>query len=165
MTNREVIDSYVGAWRERDPEKIAAHFADDGVRRWEMVVPPVIGGPNRFKGPRAIAEPIRSLIAAIPDITTEIPSLVETDGGAVLEFVHAGTHQGDWNKWTAQGEHVEFSGVCVYQVADDKISEECIYFDPDLLVREWVPPLTTLMGVGLGMWKQGRATKKARAVA
>jgi hypothetical protein len=58
MTSREVIESYLAAWRERDPEKIAEHFADDGVRRWEIVVPIPIGGPNRFEGRREIVNQI-----------------------------------------------------------------------------------------------------------
>jgi len=53
-------------------------------------------------------------------------------------------------------------GVCVYRTAADKLAEECIYFDPDLMVRNWAPPLGTLMGVGLTMWRGGRATKRAR---
>ena len=123
-TSREVIESYVTAWRERDPGKIAAHFADDGVRRWEIVVPIPIGGPNRFQGPEEIAGPIRSLLTAIPDLELEIRQLVETDQGGLLEWVHTGTHTGAWNKLAPQGEHVEFSGVAVYEISEGKITEE-----------------------------------------
>jgi steroid delta-isomerase-like uncharacterized protein len=164
-TNREVMESYVAAWRERDPQKIAAHFADEGVRRWEIVVPIPIGGPNRFQGREEIAEPMRSLLTAIPDLELEVRQLVGTDEGGLLEWVHSGTHTGAWNKLAPQGEHVEFSGVAVYTISEGKITEERLYFDPNLLVRDWAIPLDTLMGVGMTMWKQGRATKKARRVA
>lgn len=162
MSKLEPVESYIAAWRERDPEKIAAHFADDGVRRWEFVVPPVIGGPHEFRGPAEIARPIRALIGAIPDLDLAVPRLVESDDGAMLEWVHTGTHTGAWNKWTPQGERVEFAGVSVYRIAGDKIAEERIYLDPDLMVRNWAPPLGTLMGVGMTMWKEGRATKRTR---
>jgi hypothetical protein len=162
MTNLQLVESYVAAWRARDPGRIAAHFAQDGVRRWEIVVPPIIGGPRRFTGPDEIAGPVRALIGALPDLETETRRLAETGDGAMLEWRHTGTHSGTWGKWAPQGEPVEFSGVSVYRIADDKLAEECIYFDPDLLVRRWVPPLGTLMGVGMTMWKQGRATRRAR---
>ena len=86
QTSRELAESYVSAWRERDPEKIAAHFSDDGVRRWEIVVPIPIGGPNRFHGPEEIAKPIRSLLSAVPDLELEVRQLVETDEGALVEW-------------------------------------------------------------------------------
>lgn len=164
-TNREVIESYVAAWRERDPAKIAAHFAGDGVRRWEIVVPIPIGGPNCFHGPKEIAKPIRSLLTAVPDLELEVRQLVETDQGALLEWVHTGTHTGAWNRLTPQGEHIEFSGVAVYKVTDGKIAEERLYFDPNLLIREWAVPLGTLMSVGMTTWKQSRATRKTRKAA
>ena len=73
-----------------------------------------------------------------------------------------GTHTAAWNKLTPQGEPMELSGVSVLEIADGKITEERLYFDPWLLGREWAVPLGTLMGIGLDMWKESRAIKKAR---
>ncbi|MFP5450820.1 MAG: ester cyclase [Thermoleophilia bacterium] len=162
MTKTDLVESYVAAWRERDPAAISAHFAADGVRRWEVVVPPVIGGPNRFRGPAEIAVPIRGLLGAIPDLDLEVPRLVETADGAICEWRHSGMHTGSWNDWAPQGERVEFAGVSVYRIAGDMFAEECIYFDPDLLVRNWAVPLGTLAGVGLSTLRQGRAIRRAR---
>ena len=72
---------------------------------------------------------------------------------------------GAWNRLTPQGEHIEFSGVAVYKVTDGKIAEERLYFDPNLLIREWAVPLGTLMSVGMTTWKQSRATRKTRKAA
>lgn len=162
MTKLELLDSYVAAWRERDPRRIAAHFADDGVRRWQIIVPPVIGGPNRFQGPADIAVPIRGLITAIPDLGLDVPRVAETDDGAMCEWRHHGTHTGTWNRWTPQGELVEFSGVSVYVIAGDRFAEECIYFDPNQLVRDWAVPLGTLARVGMSTLRQSRAIRRAR---
>lgn len=165
MSIREVVDSYVAAWTARDPEAIAGHFADDGVRRWEIVVPPVIGGPRRFQGPEEIAVPIRGLIGAIPDLGLETGRYAEAGDSALLEWRHWGTHTGAWNRWTPQGEAVEFSGVSVYRLAGDRLAEEVIYFDPDLLVREWAVPLGALASVGVGTLRQGRAIRRRRRAA
>jgi SnoaL-like polyketide cyclase len=162
MSGREILDSYVEAWKARDPERIAGHFAADGVRRWEIVVPPVIGGPRRFQGRAQIAAPVRALITAIPDLALEAQRFAETEEGGMLEWRHFGTHTGAWNRWTPQGEPVEFSGVSVYRIAGDEIAEECIYFDPDLLVREWAVPLGALASVGIGTLREGRAIRRRR---
>ena len=61
------------------------------------------------------------------------------------------------------GERVEFSGVSVYRLVDAHIIQARIYFDPDLLIRNWVPSLTTLGRIGMTTWKQARATKRARS--
>jgi len=162
MSGREIVDSYVAAWQDRDPERIAGHFSQDGVRRWEIVVPPVLGGPRRFQGPAEIAVPIRNLITAIPDLGLEARRFAETEDGAMLEWRHFGTHAGAWNRWSPQGEPVEFSGVSVYRIAGDEIAEECIYFDPDLLGREWAVPLGALARVGIATLREGRAIRHRR---
>lgn len=165
MSGREIVEAYVASWRARDPERIAAHFAVDGVRRWEIVVPPVIGGPRHFRGRTEIATPIRGLLGAIPDLGLEALRLAETDDGALLEWRHFGTHTGTWGRWTPQGEAVEFSGVSAYRVAGDEIADECIYFDPDLLVRAWAVPLGALARVGIGTLRAGRGIRRARRAA
>ena len=51
MTRTQVVEAYGEAWRGRDPGAIASHFAPEGVRRWEFVVPPVLDQPNSRQGP------------------------------------------------------------------------------------------------------------------
>jgi hypothetical protein len=58
---------------------------------------------------------------------------------------------------------VEFAGVSIYRVAGDHLPEERISFDPDLLIRDWVPGFGTLANLGMTMWKRGREAKRARA--
>jgi hypothetical protein len=162
MAQTGVVESYVDAWKQRDPEAIAAHFAPRGVRRFEFVVPPLLDEPSQRDGPAEIVKPIRALITAMADLSLDVLGRVESNDGGMLEWRHTGTHTGAWDRWTPQGERVEFSGVSVYRLVDAHIFEERIYFDPDLLIRNWVPSLTTLGRIGMTMWKQGRATKRAR---
>lgn len=162
MSGRQVVESYVEAWRARDPERIAAHFTEDGVRRWEIVVPPVIGGPRYFQGRAQIAVPVRALLTAVPDLALEVRRVAESPDGGMLEWRHYGTHTGAWNRWTPQGEPVEFSGVSVYRIAGDQIADECVYFDPDLLVREWAVPLGALARVGVRTLRDARVIRRRR---
>lgn len=165
MSQAAVIDSYLNAWRDRDPDAIVGHFAAHGIRSFEVVVPPLLDEPGRRVGPAQIMVPVRALITAVPDLATQILSLATADGDPFIvsaEWRHTGTHTGDWDRFTAQGESVEFSGVSVFRVSGDRIIEERLYFDPYLLTRNWVASLPTLGRMGMTMWRQGRATKRVR---
>jgi hypothetical protein len=163
MTRRELIDSYVAAWNALDPEEVAGHFTADGVRHWEVVVPPMIGGPVAFRGPAEIAKPVRDFMTAVPDLQGELLGFAETPNGAFVEWRHWGTHTGAWAGWSGQGEPIAFQGVSIYRIEGDALAEERMYFDPDVMAREWAPGLGTLMGLGFGMWRRGRAAKRARS--
>jgi hypothetical protein len=165
MSPTQIIDSYLNAWRDRDPERIARHFAPHGVRSFEVVVPPLLDETGRRVGPAQIAIPVRGLLTAIPDLTLEVLNRADAGPNSQVEMVewrHTGTHTGDWDRLTGQGEPVEFSGVSVIRVGENEILEERLYFDPYLLTRNWVPSLPMLGRMGMTMWKQGRATKRAR---
>ncbi len=165
MPHDDLIRSYLEAWNSHDPERVAGYFAKDGVRHWEVVLPPMIGGPTRFRGHSEIAAGVKAFMDAVPDMRVEIDDLIETDSGAVLEWRVLATHTGAWGDWRGQGENVDLPGVSIYRIADDAIVEERMHFDPDMMARNWAPGLGALMSVGLKMWKRGRATKRERAAA
>jgi len=165
MPHQDLVRSYLEAWNNHDPERVASFFAQDGVRNWEVVLPPMIGGPTRFRGRSEIAAGVKAFMDAVPDLKVEIEDLIETEAGAVLEWRVLATHTGSWGDWSGQGEEVDLPGASFYRIVDGAIAEERMYFDPDMMARKWVPKLGTLMGVGVKMWKQGRATKRTRAKA
>ncbi len=140
MSNTEIVRSYISAWNAHDPEAAAEHFADDGVRHWRVVMNPLIGGPTRFEGHEEIAGGVKAFMDAVPDLVVDTPVLVETDDGAILEWVVRATHTGAWGGWAAQGEDVELPGVSIYRVVDGKIVEERMHFDVDMMARNWTPP-------------------------
>jgi steroid delta-isomerase-like uncharacterized protein len=140
MTKTDLITSYAAAWNSHDSKRVAAHFADDGVREWEVVMSPLIGGPTRFAGQDDIATGVKAFMDALPDLAVEARTLVETSDGAVLEWTVTGTHQGAWGGWTGQDERVELPGVSVFRVKGGKLVEERMYFDPDVMAKNWTPP-------------------------
>ena len=77
MSNTEVVRSYISAWNTHDPEAAAAHFADDGVRHWQVVMSPLIGGPTRFEGHDEIAGGIKAFMDAVPDLVVERRQLLD----------------------------------------------------------------------------------------
>jgi steroid delta-isomerase-like uncharacterized protein len=140
MSNAEVVRSYAEAWNAHDARSVAGHFTRDGVRHWQVVVNPLIGGPTRFEGPEEIAAGVKAFMDALPDLVVSAETVVETGDGAVLEWRVRGKHTGAWGGWSGQGEEVDLPGVSVYRIDGDKIAEERMYFDPDMMARNWTPP-------------------------
>ena len=139
-SRREVVESYFTAWNGHDPEAVAAHFTPDGVRHWQVVNNPAIRSPERFEGPAAIAAGVKSYMDAFPDLRVEAGVYAESDDGAIFEWTCFGTHTGAWGDWQGQGEDMELPGVSIVRLRDGDILEERMYFDPDMLARNWRPP-------------------------
>jgi hypothetical protein len=137
---RELTDSYFAAWNAHDPGAVASHFAPDGVRHWRVVNNPAIHSPNRFEGRSAISEGVRAFMVMLPDLRVESGIYAETEEGAVYEWICTGTHTGAWGDWEGQGEAVELPGVSIARMAKGQILEERMYFDPDMMARNWRPP-------------------------
>jgi ketosteroid isomerase-like protein len=139
-TARQIISSYQAAWNAHDPVACAEHFAPDGVRRWMVVNNPAVHSPDSFTGHEDIAEGIRAFMENTPDLRVEIGACADSDDGAIFEWTVLGTHTGAWGDWQGQGEDLELPGVSVLRVADGRIVEEKMFFDPDMMARNWRPP-------------------------
>jgi steroid delta-isomerase-like uncharacterized protein len=139
-SRREVVESYFAAWNAHDAEEVAAHFAPDGVRHWKVVNNPAIRSPDRFEGRAAIAAGVAAYIDAFPDLRVEAGEYAESDDGAIFEWTCLGTHTGAWGDWQGQGEAMELPGVSIVRLRDGEIVEERMYFDPDMMGRNWRPP-------------------------
>jgi ketosteroid isomerase-like protein len=139
-TVAELVDSYFDAWNAHDTGRVASHFTPDGVRHWQVVNNPLIGGPARFEGTDEIEHGVKVFMDAVPDLRVEPGVRAETADGAIFEWRVIGTHTGAWGGWTGQGEAVDLPGVSIVRIADGKFAEERMYFDPDMMARNWRPP-------------------------
>lgn len=137
---REIVDSYRAAWNAHDPVACAEHFTPEGVRRWMVVNNPAVHSPDRFEGREDIAQGIRVFMENTPDLRVELGAYAEGEDGAIFEWTVLGTHTGAWGDWQGQGEELELPGVSILRVADGRIAEEKMFFDPDMMARNWRPP-------------------------
>ena len=139
-STRELVHAYFAAWNSHDPDGVAAQFAPDGVRRWQVVNNPAIHSPDWFEGRGAIAGGVKAFMDMLPDLRVELGAYAETEDGGIFEWTCFGTHTGAWGDWEGQGEAVELPGVSIVRIADGQILEERMYFDPDMMARNWRPP-------------------------
>ena len=101
---------------------------------------PAVHSPDSVEGREAIADGIRAFMENTPDLRVELGAYAEDDEGAIFEWTVLGTRTGAWGDWHGQGDDLELPGVSILCVADGRILEERMYFDPDMMARNWKPP-------------------------
>ena len=123
-----VIDELAAAWNARDPDAVAATFADDGVRD-EVAL-----AHRRLEGRQAIATGVGEIITAWPDCTLESRGRFSHGDTEVLEWVFRGTSKAPFGPLPATGEAGELRGVSVCTIADGRIQEERVSWDTATLM-------------------------------
>lgn len=123
-----VVDELVSAWNSRDPQRIAATYADDGVRD------EVAFTHRRLEGRSAIAAGVGEIVSAWPDCTLEVRTRVSSGDTEVLEWTFRGTSSAPFGPLPATGQAGELHGVSVCSVADGLIREERVYWDTATLM-------------------------------
>ena len=78
----------------------------------------------------------RHFLAAFPDVQHTIDDLIAEGDRVVLRTTARGTHQNEFEGIPRTGRAVEFTGLVVYRVADDKIAESWGEIDFLRLIRE-----------------------------
>jgi hypothetical protein len=154
----ELGNAYVAAWNAHDAHACGALFTDDGVREWQVKP---LAGVSRFKGRVAVVEGIQEFMTAIPDVHVELHNVWEIPGGLVVEWRVLGTHQADWDVWTAQGDAGSFSGISVCRIQDDRVADERMCFDARLMAANWRPP--AIMPALTSLAKRRAQRREARA--
>jgi len=117
------------AWESQDPQRVAALYAENGVREEVLITHSVL------RGRAEIARQVSAYMQAVPDCFVEIRRVVErTDGGFVVEWTWGGTHTNDIEGLPAGGERVELPGTTIYDMDGDLIARENLYCDFSIML-------------------------------
>ena len=129
MDPSAVADRYFDAWNRRDPEAIAAVFADGGTYT-DPLVPDGIG-------PAATAGYAGGLFTAFPDLAFEIESSgTRPDGSVAAQWIMTGTNDGPFQGLPPSGRAVRLPGADVIAVAGDRVRSVVGYFDSAVIPRQ-----------------------------
>jgi steroid delta-isomerase-like uncharacterized protein len=139
-TKRKIVEdharSYFDALARRDPDAMASHWSDDGV---EELVPMTV-----LRGPAAIRDFFRGLVAAVPDAETTVERLVADDRRAAVEWRLRGTFNGGpFQGLEPTGRHIELRGFDLLEIEGGEIQSNTAYFDGADFARQvgMLPPL------------------------
>ena len=129
MDPSAVADRYFDAWNRRDPEAIAAVFADGGTYT-DPLVPDGIG-------PAATAGYAGGLFTAFPDLAFEIESSgTRPDGSVAAQWMMTGTNDGPFQGLPPSGRAVRLPGADIIAVAGDRVRSVVGYFDSAVIPRQ-----------------------------
>jgi steroid delta-isomerase-like uncharacterized protein len=127
------VESYFQAWNARDPEAVAAAFAEGGT-----YTDPTVTGPPLSAA--ALAERVPGLFAGFPDLSFEVLSADAVEGAAdatvVARWLMRGTNTGPYRGSPPSGRSVALPGVDVITVARGKIGTVEGYFDRQTLAEQ-----------------------------
>jgi steroid delta-isomerase-like uncharacterized protein len=118
MTHGELhalVDRYMAAWRDHQPDVIAGHHAAEGVAESPMYA--------TLRGRQAIEEAARAFFTSFPDAAQAIEvTIVEPPHAAVFTLVHA-THVNDFFGLPGTGRRIEFRVAWFVKVDDEGMIE------------------------------------------
>lgn len=73
---------------------------------------------------------VRELRTAFPDFTITPEALLEDDKIVMIEWAATGTHEGEFNGLPPTGRTFEHRGMSKFVIADGKVQEERMYYNP-----------------------------------
>ena len=121
-TPAEVARAYFAAVAARDPDAMAALWADDGV---EDIVPVGI-----FRGPEEVRAFFVELFGAVPDAETVVEQVLADEGTAVVKYRMNGTFTGSpLMGLEATGGRIELRGADILEISGGLIRRNTAYYD------------------------------------
>jgi len=125
-----INDATYAAWNARDPDAVAAIFAEDAVLR-------EAGSGVEYHGRAAIRERAAGLLAAFPDFRLERIVLVIDGARHADRWVMTGTHRGELFGMAPTGRAVRIDGSTFTTLDQDGLVVEDVHFpDASVLVAQ-----------------------------
>jgi hypothetical protein len=106
----ELIPVYSEAWASRDPERIAAHHAEDGIFQLHS------GGAGPVQGRAAIRDAFAAFLAEYPDLAFAEQELLVAEWGWTV-------------RWTMSAGAISIDAVDVITASDGLIDAKHTYVD------------------------------------
>ena len=114
VDNEDLVRRYLAAFNEREWETLSGLLADDAVEH---------GVHETLQGPDEIVSFLQRYFETFPDYTGTTESVVTDDGAVVVRYSASGTHSEAYESVEPTGHTVEWTGIAMYRIDDDRIAE------------------------------------------
>jgi steroid delta-isomerase-like uncharacterized protein len=130
MNAVEVSKHSIDAWNRHDADAVIALYAEEATYHTPRFDHPLKG--------KALADFIKSVLTAFPDLRFEVISRGDTGGGLVaVQLVLLGTHTGSFMDGTPPtGRTVAYPLASFAKIEGDKIRTEHIYLDRQTVAEQ-----------------------------
>lgn len=120
--NKELVQSYLKAFNDRDGDALSGYLAEDVVQH---------GIHAELEGYEEIVDLLNDHFAAFPDYSGSTEAIVAEDDLVVVRYQADGTHTGKYRNVDPTGLHAEWTGMAIYRVEDGEIAE--VWLEEDRL--------------------------------
>lgn len=125
-----VLESWAAAWSSHDTRRVLALFTDDCIYE-DVTFGVVTHGKEEL---RAFAD---GVFAAVPDFRIELTSRFAAGTWAGMEWVMAGTHQGDFPGMPATGRRFsKIRGAAIAELLGGKLRRNSDYWDAVTFMKQ-----------------------------
>ncbi|MDS0476200.1 ester cyclase [Natrinema sp. 1APR25-10V2] len=121
-TNKNLVRRYLNAFNDRDREALSELLAEDVVEH---------GIHEELQGVDEILEFLQAHFDVFPDYSGSTEAVVAEDDTVVVRYTVSGTHSGEYHDIEPTGHTVEWTGMAMYRIEDDRITE--IWLEEDRL--------------------------------
>lgn len=154
MDPASVAARYFDAWNARDPDAVAAVFAEGG-RYSDPGVPDGLD-------PAGTARYAAALLAAFPDLAFAVDDLVAGGGAVWARWTMTGTNAGPYRGLPPTGRRFRLPGADLVRVEGDRVAEVRGFFDTAALPRQ-LGMQVVVQPDAVGPYRMGTAVHASRA--
>lgn len=113
--NKNIVRRYQEIYNNNDLDRLTEVVSED------LLTPKILPGiPHGLEGAKAAH---RIMLAGFPDYQTVIEDMIAEGEKVAARIKMTGTHTGEFMGIPATGKQVEFTGIYVVRIANDKIVE------------------------------------------
>ena len=89
-----------------------------------------------FAQPAGVERFVSQFLLSFPDLQHEVEGMIAEGEQVAVRFSASGTHSGPWMQFPATGKRVQYTGVTIARIAEDKIIEHHTWWDKASLIEQ-----------------------------
>lgn len=120
--NKGLVRSYLNAFNDRDRETLSELLAEDVVEH---------GIHEELHGVDEILDFLEAHFDTFPDYSGNTEAVIADGDTVVVRYTVSGTHSSEYRDVEPTGRTVEWTGIAIYRIRDDQITE--IWLEEDRL--------------------------------
>jgi predicted ester cyclase len=125
---RQIAEEYTNrVWNEKDLSAI------DELVHTEVVIHSLFGD---FHGPSALKKVVQAWLKGFPDLYVSNDIVISENDLVSIQWKAKGTHLGEFKSLESSGKPVNYSGVSIYRIKNQKIVEYWAYLDMQHLLDQ-----------------------------
>jgi predicted ester cyclase len=89
-----------------------------------------------FARPEGVAAFVSQFLTSFPDLHHSVEGVIAEGDQVAVQFSAHGTHFGPWLDFAPTGKSIEYTGVTLARIQDDKIVEHHTWWDKGALLEQ-----------------------------